>query len=112
MIRSYTNVRVRADRKLLRPAEPEWQLGVKYERVIREKFIPEPVVEGQPIEIVFAAENEIVELRQEIIQSCLQIQVTEIESGIIDVVKDLLSRPEMPVVRFRGLRIILRPPHL
>ena len=75
--------------------------------MIREKFISEPVVEGQPIEIVFAAENEIVELRQEIIQSCFHIQATEIESSIIAVVKDLLSRTEMPVERFCDLRIII-----
>jgi len=50
-------------------------------------------------------------LRQKIIQSCFHIQATEIESGIIAVVKDLLSRTEMPVERFCDLRIIISPHH-
>ncbi len=46
MVRRDTDVRVRADEELLRAAQAEWQFGVKYERMIREKFVTQPIVQS------------------------------------------------------------------
>ena len=46
MIRADAYVCVHSDQKLLRAAELERQLGVEDQPVIREKFVPEPVIEG------------------------------------------------------------------
>src|SRR6266705_2764139 len=44
MIGAHADVCVHSDRKLLGAAEPEWQLGAKDQRVIREKFVTQAIV--------------------------------------------------------------------
>src|SRR5206468_1523427 len=57
MVRGDADVRVRADRNLLRATKPKRELGIEDEGMIREKFVAQSVVESQTIEIVFGAEN-------------------------------------------------------
>ncbi len=107
MIGAHADVCVHSDRKLLGAAEPEWQLGAKDQRVIREKFVSEPVTKGQAIKIVLAAENEIVELRQEIIQARFGIEASEIEAVVFAIVKNLLPGVQVGVERFRDPRLVI-----
>src|SRR2546430_11190599 len=108
MVRRHTNVYIRAHGKLLRAAEPERHLGIENQRVVREKLVTEPIVKGQAIEIVFAAQNQVVKLRHEIIEPRLHVETAEVKTLIVAVVKNLLPRTDGPVERVGKARLIIR----
>src|SRR6267378_3990346 len=79
--------------------------------MVGEKFVSEAVVESQAIEIVFAAQNQIVKLRQEITQARFHIEAAEIEAVITAVVKILLPGIEIGVERLSDPRLIISRRH-
>src|SRR5438128_10537656 len=76
--------------------------------MVRKKLVAESVVQRKTIEIVERAQNQIVKLRQEIIETGLGIQAPEIEGVIFSVSKDLLARADVAVKRWSNPRVVER----
>src|ERR1700674_90196 len=97
------DIRVRADRELLRPAETKRKLGADEERMIREEIV-ETALEGEAVVIVLGAQTQVVQLRQNIGDARPEIGAAEIELAKAIVVEKLLLRSDRGKKRLRDPR--------
>src|SRR6266852_8690429 len=87
-------------------ADSERKLGAENHGVILKKLIEDAIGESQPVEIIFAAQDQIVKLRQKITQPRFHIHAAEIEAVVFVVIKKLLPDIDKPVERLGDPRLI------
>jgi len=76
--------------------------------MIGEKFVTEPIVQSQAIEIVPGAQHQVMSGWYKISQTGLAIEASEIERGVLAVIKNLFLGANVSVKSLRDSWIVKR----